>query len=121
VRPLLGLAQPVRGAPDDHLDLVRHIAAQELGEVERARYPVDQRQHVGAECLLQLGVLVEVVQHDLGDGVPLQYQHQPHAGAARGLVPDVRDAGELALLDQFRDPLREVVRVDLVWQLGDDE
>ena len=121
VRPLLGLAQPVRGPPDDDLDLVRHVVPDELGQVERARHAVDQRQHVGAEGLLQLGVLVEVVQHDLGHGVALEHQDQPHAGTAAGLVADVGDAGELALLDQVGAALGEVVRVHLVRQLGDDQ
>ena len=38
-----------------------------------------------------------------------------------GLVPDVGDAGDLAVLDQLGDLQREVVRVDLVGQLGDDQ
>jgi len=38
-----------------------------------------------------------------------------------GLVPDVRDAADLAVLDQLGDLLREVVRVDLVRQGRDDE
>src|SRR5690606_41655822 len=49
-----------------------------------AGHPVDQRQHVGAEGLLELGVLVEVVQHHLGDGVALEHDHQPHTGPSRG-------------------------------------
>ena len=118
VRALLGLAQPVSGPPDDDLDLVRDVVAQELGEIERTRNPVDQRQHVGAERLLQLCVLVEVVEDDLCDGVALEHQDQAHAGAARGLVADVGDAGELAFLDQVGDPLGKVVRVHLVRQFG---
>ena len=121
VRPLLGLAQPVRRPPDDDLDLVRHVVPDELGQVQRARHAVDQRQHVGAERLLQLGVLVEVVQHDLGHGVALEHEDQAHAGAAAGLVADVGDAGELALPDQLGAALGQVVRVHLVRQLGDDE
>ena len=71
VQPLLRLAQPEPGAPDDDLDLVRDPVADHLVQAQRARHAVDQRQHVGAEGVLQLGVLVEVVQHDLGDGVAL--------------------------------------------------
>ena len=70
---------------------------------EGARHAVDDRQHVGAEVLLQLGVLVEVVQHDLGHGVALEHDDQALAGAAGGLVADVGDAGDLAVLDQFGD------------------
>ena len=121
VRPLLGLTQPVRRTTADDLDLVLDVVADELGQVQRARHAVDQRQHVRAERLLQLGVLVEVVQHDLGDRVALEHHDQPHAGTAGRLVPDVGDPGELALLDQVGDPLGQVVRVHLVRQLGDDQ
>ena len=86
-----------------------------------AGHPVDDREHVRAEVLLQLRVLVEVVQHDLRDGVALQHDDEALAGAARGLVADVGDAADLAVLDQVGDLDREVVGVDLVRQLGDDE
>ena len=72
----------------------------EAVERQRARHAVDDREHVRAEVLLQLRVLVEVVQHDLGDGVALQHDHETLAGAAGGLVADVGDAGDLAVLDQ---------------------
>ena len=75
----------------------------EAVERQRARHAVDDREHVRAEVLLQLGVLVEVVQHDLGDGVALEHDHQALAGAARGLVADVGDAGDLAVLDEVGD------------------
>ena len=90
-------------------------------DAQRARHAVDEREHVRAEGVLQLGVLVEVVQHDLRDGVALEHDHEALAGAADGLVADVGDAGDLALLDEVRDLLREVVGVHLVRQLGDDE
>ena len=55
---LLGLALQVRGASGDHVELVVHPVADEGVQAQRARHAVDQRQHVGAEGLLQLGVLV---------------------------------------------------------------
>ena len=69
---------------------------------QRAGHAVDDREHVRAEVLLQLGVLVEVVEHDLGDGIPLQHDDEALAGAARGLVADVGDAGDLAVLARGR-------------------
>ena len=118
---LLGLAQAVARAPDDHLDLVVDPVRDEAVERQRARHAVDDREHVRAEVLLQLGVLVQVVQHDLGDGIPLQHDHEPLAGAIRGLVADVGDAGDLALAGEVADLDRDVVGVDLVRQLGDHE
>ena len=43
--------------------------------------PVDEGQHVAAEGVLQLGVLVQLVQHDLRLGVPFENHHQPLTGA----------------------------------------
>ena len=45
----------------------------------------------------QLGVLEQVVQHDLGDRVPLEGDHDPHADAIGRFVVDVGDP---------RDPAR---------------
>ena len=62
----LRVVQPVLGPPLDDLDLVGDPVGDELVEPERTRHVVDQRQHVAAERVLQLGVLVEVVQHHPG-------------------------------------------------------
>ena len=121
VQPLLSLAQPVPGAPDDDLDLVCHPVPDHLVQTQGARHAVDQRQHVGAERVLQLGVLVQVVEHHLGDGVPLQHDDQPLPGPAAGLVLDVGDAADPAVPDQLGDLLRQVVRIDLVGQFLDDQ
>ena len=86
---------------------------------QRARHAVDQRQHVGAEVGLQLGVLEQVVEHDPGDGVALEHDDQALAGAARGVVADVGDALDLAGVGELGDLQREVVGVDHVGQLGD--
>ena len=66
-------------------------------------------------------MLVQVVQDDLGDRVALEHDDQALARTTRGLVTDVRDALDLAVLDQVRDAQRQVVGVDLVGELGDDE
>ncbi len=122
VRPLLGLAQPELRPADDDLDLVRHPVADERVQGERARHTVDQRQHVGAEVGLQIGVLVEVVvQYDLGDRVPLEDDDETLAGTGRRLVADVGDAADLAVLHQVGDLLREVVGVGLVGEFGDHQ
>ena len=121
VRALLGLAQAVARTTDDDLDLVRDPVPHEPVERERARDAVDQRDHVAGEVVLQLRVLVEVVEHDLRDGVALELDDQAHAGARRGVVADVGDAGDLALVGQLGDAQQQVVGVDLVGQLRDDE
>ena len=81
VRALLGLAQAVPRTTLDDLDLVRDPVPDELLEGERARHAVDEREHVGAEGVLQLRVLVQLVQHDLRDRVALEFDDQAHARA----------------------------------------
>ena len=76
--PLLLLAQPVLGPPEDDLHLVPHVVADDLVQPQGARHPVDQCQNVDAERGLQGGVLVEVVQHHLGDRVTLERDHDAH-------------------------------------------
>ena len=81
MRALLGLAQAVAGAALDDLDLVRDPRAHELLDAERAGHAVDQSEHVGAEGLLELGVLVEIVKHHLRDSIALELDDQSHARA----------------------------------------
>ena len=121
MRLLLRLAQPEARAAHDDVELVGDPVPDEGVEAERARHVIDEREHVRREVVLQLGVLVEVVQHDLRDGVALEHDHEPLAGAARCLVADVRDALHAAVLDELGDLQREVVGVDLVRQLSDDQ
>ena len=118
---LFGLALQVRGAAGDHVELVVHPMADEGVQAQRARHAVDQRQHVGAEGLLQLGVLVQVVQDHLRHGVALEHEHEALAGTAGGLVAHVGDALDLAVAHGLTNGDDEAVRVDLVGQFGDHQ
>ena len=121
VVPLLGLPEVVLGPSRDDVDLVIDVVADHLGEVQRARNAVDERQHDHTEGLLELGVLVELVQDDLGIGAALEVDHETHAGPARGVVLEVGDVLDLAGLHEVGDLLREARLVHLVRQLGDDD
>ena len=118
VDAFLGLAEQVLSAPDDDFDLVLDVIRDELVQPQRARHAVDDREHVRAERRLQLGVLEQVVQHDLGDRVPLEGDHDPHTDAIGRFVVDVGDPRDPALAGQLRDGLDEVVGIDLIGQLG---
>ena len=78
-------------------------------------------QHVGREVVLQLGALVQVVEHYLGHGVALEHDHQALAGAPGSLVADVGDAAHVPVAHQLGDLVRKVVGVDLIGQLGDHQ
>ncbi len=93
---------------------------QQLLQVAQARLAVDQRHHVHAEGVLQLRLLVQVVQHDLGHLAALQLDHHAHAGLV-GLVPDVADALDLLVVHQLGDALEQRLLVHLVGQLVDDD
>ena len=117
VRLLLRLLEAVPGAPHDDFHLVRQPVVHERVQRQGARQSGHESEHVRGEVLLQLRVLVEVVEHRLGNGVALEHDDQALTGAPGGLVAHVRDALDLAVLDQVRDLDGQVVRVDLVGQL----
>ncbi len=100
---------------------MRHVVADHLVQTQGARDAVDDRQHVRAEAGLQLRVLVEVVEHDLRDGVTLDDDDDAHAHAVGRLVLDLGDAGDLAVAHLLGDRGDQMCRVDLVRQLGDDD
>ena len=55
----------------------------ELLEGERARNTVDDREHVAAEVVLQLSVLVQLIQYHLRDSITLEFDDQAHTGTRR--------------------------------------
>ena len=123
VRPGLGSAQLVLGPAGDDLSLVDDVVVDELLQREGARHPVDQRHHVEAEGLLELGALVEVVGDDVRVGAPLELDHDAHPGAV-GLVAQVGDPLQLLVADQIgdlRDQTRVAALLDHERQLRDDE
>ena len=69
---------PLRAVIHNYLALVADIRPDRFAEVERARHPVDERDHVHAERRLHRRVLVELVEHHLGNCVPLELNHDPH-------------------------------------------
>ena len=120
VAALARLAQLEARAARDDLAPVLQEVLEELLEVEQARLAVDQRDHVHAEAVLQLGQLVQVVEDDLRDFAALQLDDDAHAGLVR-LVAQVGDALELLLADELADADQQVRLVDLVGDLVDDD
>ena len=72
------------------------VAVDELLEIERLGPAMVDGEHVDGKGGLQRGVLVEVVDDDLGDGVALELDD--HARVFVGFVADGGDVGE----DPFR-------------------
>ena len=82
--------------------------------------PFVERQHDHAEGGLHRGVLVQLVQHHVGNRVALELDDDPHAVLV-GLVVDAADPLELLLGRELGDGLDQVRLVDLVGDLGDDD
>ena len=120
VLPRLRRVEIELGPPDDDLVPVVDEVLEQLLQVHDLGGAVGERQHDHAEGGLHLGVLVELVQHDVGDGVALQLDDDPHAFLV-GLVIDVDDPFDLLLAGQLGDRLDQVLLVDLIGNLGDDD
>ena len=120
VGPRLGLPEQEQGPSGHDLLAEREELLEHLLEGERARPVLDDRQELHAEGGLHLGLLVEVVQDHLGDGVLLQLDDHPHAVAV-GLVPDVGDLLNLLFPNQVGDLLDQARLVHLIGDLGDDD
>ena len=69
---------------------------------------------------MQLGQLVEVVEHHLGHFAALQFDHQAHAGLVR-LVLNMADALDLLFVHQLGHALLQRLLVDLIGQLVNDD
>ncbi len=69
---------------------------------------------------LELGVLVEVVEHHFGLFAALQFDHDAHAVAV-AFVADIADAFDALLVDHRGHLLDELGLVDLVGDLADDD
>ncbi len=117
-------AQLVLRAAHDDLALVLDVVLDDLAQRQRPRHVLDERDHVHAERRLQRRVLVELVEHDLGDLVALERDHDPHAAASRRVVLELGDAGDLLLVDELGDLLDHAAVATLlhrVRQLRDDD
>ena len=120
VRAVARLGQQVLGAPADHLLAEGGEGGDEILEVELLGPAAVDRQHVGAEVGLQVGVAPELVQHDVGHRIALQLDDDAHAFAV-GLVPDVGDALDPLVAHLLGDLLDQHALVHLVGDGGDDQ
>ena len=99
-----------------------HELLEHLLEVEDLRLAVLQRHHVDAEHRLHRRVLVQVVQHDVGDLAALELDDDAHAVLV-GLVAQAvaGDAVDDLLAHQLGDALEQPRLVHLERQLRDDD
>ncbi len=110
------------GAAADDVLAVIEEGADGVVERELLGLAVVDGQEDHGEGLLHLGVLVELVEDDLGLGSALEADVDAHAVAV-GLVAELvaGDVGDDAFVDEFGDALHELGLVDLVGDLVDDD
>ena len=116
VGPGQRLVQVVLGAAGDDFLLVADVVIDHLPQVQYLGLTVHQRQHVGAEGLLHGGVLVEVIEDDLGMHVLLQLNDDAHAVAV-ALVADVGNTLQPLFMHQLGDAFHQLGLVDHVGDL----
>src|SRR5690606_35362920 len=115
----LGLAQVELGAPPHHVAAELDEVLDDLEQAQHARPAANDGQQRDAEVHLQARLLVEVVEHHVGQLTALQLDDDAHALTAR-LVAQIGDPVDLLLAHQRGDLLDQDLLVDLVRNLGDD-
>ncbi len=120
VRPIPRLAQFEHGPAGHHFTAVQQERIQDLFEVHHLGLVVIERHHVDAERGLHLGVLVEIVQHNLAGLAALDLDNDAHAVLV-GLIAQGADALDLLLFDQLGDLLDQTSLVHLIGDLVNDD
>ncbi len=123
MRPPLGFAKQIFGAPLDHAHSVPQKLLQHLLERQGPRPPLDQRQEDDARRLLEGGELIELVQDQVGVGVALDVDDEPHrlSAASAAFVANRADSLDPLVLDQLADRLRQPVAGLLERDLADND
>ena len=115
-----GLFQVILGAAAHHLVLELDILLDHLLQGHHLGHLVVDGQHDDTHGILQLGVLVQLIQDDLGVGILAHVNHDAHSLAV-GLIVQVTDALDPLFLDQVGNVLNEACLVDHVGDLGHND
>ena len=120
VLAVFGFREQEGGAAADHIDAVVDEVLDGLHQAHFLGLSVDHRQQDHAEAFLHLGVLEELVKHELGLAVALELDYDAHAVAV-AFVADVGDVIDDLVIHQLRNALDQPRLVDLVRNFGDDD
>src|SRR5690606_7901712 len=120
VLPLQRLAELELGTPAHHFVSVLHEVVEHLLQAQHPGDAVHQRQHDDAEGALHLRVLIELVQDDVGNRIPLQLHDDAHPLPV-ALVAKVRDSLDLPLAHQLGNLLDQPRLVHHEGDLADDD
>ena len=120
VLSLASLAQQEVRAPPDYVLAMGNEGLEVFDQADFLGPAIDDGEHPHARAVLQIGVLVEVVQHNVRVVTALYFKNDAHAGAV-ALVADIADALDLLLVDQVRSLLDQPGLVDLIRNLADHD
>ena len=120
MRPLARLAQFKNGTPCNDFTPMREEAIEHLLQVQEARLTVDQRHHVHAEGILQLGLLVQAIEHDFRHFAALELDHHAHARFV-GLIAQIGNTFDFLVVNQLANLFEQRALVHLVRQLIDND
>src|SRR5450432_4139128 len=118
---LFRLFQLELGTPDDHFMAELHEFADHIPDIQGTWPAFDQGDVVDAIGGLQLSMLVELVDHDIGHRVPFQVDDDTGAYLIVRFVVDMGDAFYHLFIHQLPDPVAERVPVDLVRHFRHDD
>ena len=77
MRSRLGPLEPELGPSLDYLHLMIEVVLDHRGDAQRPGNAVHEGDRVDAERVLELGHLEQLVEDNLGDGVALEFDHEP--------------------------------------------
>ena len=100
--------------------LMLDVVEEHLLQGKHAGHTIDERQHDHAETHLQLRVLVQLVQHDLGQRILLQVNYDVDAMTVRSVV-NVGNLGQLLVAHELTELLEQALAVHLVGNLADHD
>ncbi len=120
MRTVARLAQEIFRAPADDFLAEVDKGLQEIEQVHLLRLAAVERNHVCAKGRLQRREAIKLVQHDIGDGVALQFDHDAFFFFFF-FVADVGDALDALVAHQFGHLFDHRGLVDLIGDLRDDD
>src|SRR5262245_58391407 len=117
---LFRLAQVVGGAPRHHFFTVIQESFKRLFEIEYPWAAVGNGEHVDAERFLQRGVLIELIENDVGYRIAFELDDDTHPFAVR-FIAKIRDPINFLLLYQTGNLLDNPILIDHEGDFTDDD
>ena len=114
--PLLRFVEIILCPSGDDFLLMHQVVHQNIPDVHHLRFAVHQRKVDDTERILQLRMLIELVENDVGIGIPADFNADFHSLTAR-VIAKRCDAVDLFISDEIRDRLDEPCLVDKIGEL----